>query len=154
MNETNSRCLFFVCFFWRVLLEYSSTFEPFILAFRKKKLKKKKENVAVWERATSKTVTLFGVSIFKTRIDMQVYDLHLHPQQPALWEHPHLSAVKYFPKEIHPRCLQVSRVPFWYIWYPNILISYFIYLQKTKKYGSFYTFLLVYCNYQNEEYYL
>ena len=132
MNETNSRCLFFLfVFFWRVLLEYSSTFEPCILAFRKKKLKKK-ENVAVWERATSKTVTLFGVSIFKTRIDMQVYDLHLHPQQPALWEHPHLSAVKYFPKE---SILDVCKCPGSLSDIYDILISWYLisYIFKKQK---------------------
>ena len=41
------------------MLEYGSTIEFSSLAFRKRKLKKK-ESIAVREKATSKTVALFG----------------------------------------------------------------------------------------------
>ena len=43
---------FCVFFFWRMLLEYSSTFEPCILALRKRKLKKRKTQLPGRERLT------------------------------------------------------------------------------------------------------
>ena len=54
-----------------MLLEYSYTFELCILALRKRILKKR-ENAAARERATSKTMALFGALIFKTMGDMQI----------------------------------------------------------------------------------
>ena len=112
---------FFCCFFWRMLLEYSSTFELCILAFRKRKLKKGKrssQGESDWHYS--------GIIWSK---NFQNKDRHADTGM----EQPQLSTVNYFRKELHPRCLQGSRIPFWYISYPNILISYLIYHQKNKK---------------------
>ena len=90
----------------------------------------KKENVAAWERATGKTMALFGALIFETMMGLhiQTQDPHLHTRGPTLREQPKLSAVNYCRKELHPRSLS----DIYDILISYILISYLKYLEQTK----------------------
>ena len=123
---------FCVFFFWRMLLEYSSTFEPCILALRKRKLKKRKTQLPGRERLTKQWHYLeyqfskqWQRCRYRSRTVTNIYNSPFYGSSHSY------QLLLTFAKKLHPRCLQVSRIPSWYI-YPNILISYLIYLQKIK----------------------